>query len=186
MLYLTQYKLLHVSCLRSNLYLLISLTSNIPMLNKRSILIIIIINVYRLFFPCKHGSDVSPKIFLFHNCLSWASPTLKPKSFMSLVTHCNHVFLPLPTFPSTSTFVHFLTQSSSAFLSTCPNHLNLPHLTISVTASILRLFLSSSDVIIFFRVTPHIHLTIIFSVLSYLCLSSTFMGHVSLPYTMTL
>src|SRR6188508_3276096 len=102
--------------------------------------IIIIINVYRLFFPCKHGSDVSPKIFLFHNCLSWASPTLKPKSFMSLVTHCNYVFLPLPlsTFPSTSTFVHFLTQSSSAFLSTCPNHLNLPHLTISVTASILR------------------------------------------------
>src|SRR6188768_2026662 len=47
-------------------------------------------------------------------------------------------------------------------------------------------FLSSSDVILFFRVTPHIHLTIIFSVLSNLCLSSTFMGHVSLPYTMTL
>src|SRR6188508_2848941 len=139
-------------------------------------------------FPCKHGSDVSPKIFLLHNCLSWASPTLKPKYFMSLLTHCNHVFLPLPlpTFPSTSTFVHFLTQSSSAFLSTCPNHLNLPRLTISVTASILRRFLSSSDVILFFRVTPHIHLTIIFSVLSNLCLSSTFMGHVSLPYTMTL
>src|SRR6187401_1339378 len=52
-----------------------------------------------------HGSDVSPKIFLLHNCLSWASPTLKPKSFMSLLTHCNHVFLPLPlpTFPTTST-----------------------------------------------------------------------------------
>src|SRR6188768_2005253 len=103
-----------------------------------------------------HGSDVSPKIFLLHNCLSWASPTLKPKSFMSLLTHCNHVFLPLPlpTFPTTSTFEHFLTQSSSAFLSTCPNHLNLPRLTISVTASILRRFLSSSDVILFFRVTP--------------------------------
>src|SRR6187401_1750470 len=47
-------------------------------------------------FPCTHGSDVSPKIFLLHNCLSWASSTLKPKSFMSLFTHCNHVFLPLP------------------------------------------------------------------------------------------
>src|SRR6188768_4321987 len=100
------------------------------------------------------------KFFLLHNFLSWASPTLKPKSFMSLLTHCNHVFLPLPlpTFPTTSTFEHFLTQSSSAFLSTCPNHLNLPSLTISVTASILRRFLSSSDVILFFRVTPHIHL----------------------------
>src|SRR6187399_271667 len=90
-------------------------------------------------FPCTHSSDVSPKIFLLHNCLSWASPTLKPMSFMSLLTHCNHVFLPLPlpTFPTTSTFEHFLTQSSSAFLSTCPNHLNLRRLTISVTASIL-------------------------------------------------
>src|SRR6188508_3344415 len=48
-------------------------------------------------FPCTHGSDVSPKIFLLHNCLSWASPTFKPKSFMSLLTHCNHVFLPLPS-----------------------------------------------------------------------------------------
>ena len=40
---------------------------------EKAFIIIIIINVYRLFFPCKHGSDVSPKIFLFHNCLSWAS-----------------------------------------------------------------------------------------------------------------
>src|SRR6188768_2180535 len=56
-------------------------------------------------FPCTHGSDVSPKIFLLHNCLSWASPTFKLKSFMSLLTPCNHVFLPLPlpTFPTTST-----------------------------------------------------------------------------------
>src|SRR5664279_1964005 len=40
--------------------------------------------------------------------------------------------------------------------------------------------------ILFFRVTPHIHLTIIFSVLSNLCISSTLIGHVSLPYTKTL
>src|SRR6188768_3654686 len=38
-------------------------------------------------FPCTHGSDVSPKIFLLHNCLFWASSTLKPKSFMYLLTH---------------------------------------------------------------------------------------------------
>src|SRR6188768_2433144 len=79
-------------------------------------------------FPCTHGSDVSPKIFLLHNCLSWASPTFKPKSFMSLLTHCNHVFLPLPlpTFPTTFTFVHFLTQSSSAFAYLNHHHHQLP------------------------------------------------------------
>src|SRR5678815_3382668 len=35
-------------------------------------------------------------------------------------------------------------------------------------------------------VTPHIHLTIILSALTSLCVSSTFIGHVSLPYNITL
>src|SRR6188768_2510035 len=95
-----------------------------------------------------HTSSSSSSMFIVCFFHASTAQTFHQKSFMSLVTHCNHVFLPLPlpTFPSTSTFVHFLTQSSSAFLSTCPNHLNLPRLTI-----------------LFFRVTPHIHLTIIFS-----------------------
>src|SRR6187401_2968183 len=60
-------------------------------------------------FPCTHGSDVSPKIFLLHNCLSLASPTLKPKSFMSLLTHCNHVFLPVPL-PTFNRYIKYVSN----------------------------------------------------------------------------
>src|SRR5206468_13043952 len=79
-------------------------------------------------FPCLHGSDVAPKIFLLHNSLSLVSSTFNPNRFISLLTHSLHVFLllPLPTLPSTPRFKHFLTQSSSDFLSTCPYHLSLP------------------------------------------------------------
>src|SRR6266516_157612 len=107
---------------------------------------------------------------------------------MSATTHSLHVFLPLPFFipPITSKFLHLETQSLSSLRSTCPNHLNLPRLTTLSTPSIPNPCLSSSLVLLSFRVTPDIHLTILFSVLTSLCISSTFIGQVSLPYTRTL
>src|SRR6266516_3643896 len=111
-----------------------------------------------------------------------------PNFFMSANTHSLHVFLPLPLFisPITSRFLHLETQSSASLRSTCPNHLNLPQLTTLSTPSIPNPCLSSSLVLLSFRVTPDIHLTILFSVLTSLCISSAFIGQVSLPYTSTL
>src|SRR5437867_11241228 len=102
---------------------------------------------------------------------------------MSVVTHSIHVFLPLPFFmPSiTSKFLHLLTQSSAFLRSTCPYHLSRPRLTTLSTLSIPKPCLSSSHVLLSFRVTPDIHLTKLFSVLRSLCMSTTFIAHVSLP-----
>src|SRR6267154_1164074 len=107
---------------------------------------------------------------------------------MSDVTHSIHAFLALPflMFPSTSKFLHLETQSSAVLRSTCPYHLNLPRLTTLSTLSIPNLCLSSSLVLLSFMVTPDIHLTMLFSVLSSRCISSIFIAQVSLPYTSTL
>src|SRR2546425_3333288 len=87
---------------------------------------------------------------------------------MSVVTHSIHVFVPVPFLimpPTTSKFVHLETQSSSFLRSTCPYHLNRPRLATLSTLSIPNPCLSSSHVLLSFRVTPDIHLTILFSVL---------------------
>src|SRR5437899_2354005 len=108
---------------------------------------------------------------------------------MSFFTHSSHVFLPLPfllTPPTTSKFLHLETQSSASLRSTCPNHLSLPRLTTLSTPTIPSPSLSSSLDLLSFRVTPDIHLTMLFSILTSLCISSTFIGQVSLPYTSTL
>src|SRR2546425_13081892 len=105
---------------------------------------------------------------------------------MSFVTHSIHVFRLLPFFftpPTTSNFLHLDTQSSASLRSTCPNHLGLPRLTTPSTPSIPSLSLSSSFGLLSLRVTPDIHLTMVFSVLTSLCISSFFIGQVSLPYT---
>src|SRR5438876_10199266 len=107
---------------------------------------------------------------------------------MPSFTHSIHVFLGLPflTPPNTSNFLHLETQSPAALRSTCPNHLSLPRLTTLSSPTIPSLLLSSSLDLLPFRVTPDIHLTMLFSVLASLCISSTFIGQVSLPYTSTL
>ena len=107
---------------------------------------------------------------------------------MSSSTHFPQVFLPPPLHftPATTTFLQADTQSSPLLRSTCPNHLNQPRLTTSATfwtpnklyKSTLR-FLSFSD-------TPHIHLTVIRSVLSRLCKLAFFIAQVSVPYVNTL
>src|SRR3989441_9425780 len=107
---------------------------------------------------------------------------------MSSFTHSIYVFLGLPflTPPTTSKFLHLETQSPASLRSTCPNHLSLPRLTTLSTPTIPSPLLSSSLDLLSFRDTPDIHLTMLFSVLSNLCISSTFIGQVSLPYTRTL
>src|SRR3989442_3596909 len=107
---------------------------------------------------------------------------------MFVVTHSIHVFLPLPSFlpPTTSKFLHLLTQSSAFLRSTCPYHLSQPRLTTLSTLSIPKPCLSSSHVLLSFKVTPDIYLTILFSVLRSLCISTTYIAQVSLPYTSTL
>src|SRR5207247_10126817 len=116
-----------------------------------------------------------------------ASYSFNPHAFMSFFTHSILVFLPLRfllTTPTTSKFLHFETQSSASLRSTCPNHLSLPRLTTPSTPTIPSPRLSSSLDLLSFRVTPDIHLTMLFSVLTSLCISSTFIGQVSLPYTL--
>src|SRR3989442_10528627 len=107
---------------------------------------------------------------------------------MSSFTHSIHVFLGLPflTPPTTSKFLHLETQSPASLRSTCPTHLSLPRPTTLSTPTIPSPRLSSSLDLLPFRDTPDIHLTMLFSVLSSLCISSTFIGQVSLPYTSTL
>src|SRR5437867_13187048 len=107
---------------------------------------------------------------------------------MSFVTHSIHVFLPLPflTPPTISKFLHLETQSPASLHSTCPNHLSLPRLTTLFTPTIPSPCLSSLLDLLSFRVTPDIHLTMLFSIITSLCISSTFISQVSLPYTSTL
>src|SRR5437867_12429814 len=125
---------------------------------------------------------------LLHSDLFCASSFFSPIFFMSVVTHSIHVFLPLPFLmpPTTSTFLHLWTQSSAFLRSTCPYHLSLPRLTTPSTLSIPKPCLSSSHVLLSFRVTADIHLTMLFSVHRSLCISTTFIAQVSLPYTSTL
>src|SRR3954462_3879495 len=107
---------------------------------------------------------------------------------MSSFTHFFHVFLfpPFPTPPTTSKCRHSEIQSSAPLRSTCPNHLSLPRLATPSTLSIPKPFLRSLVFLLFFSVTPDIHLTMLFSVLTSLCISSFFISQVSLPYTSTL
>src|SRR6267154_2433453 len=82
---------------------------------------------------------------------------------MSVATHSNHVFLPLPLpmTPSTFKFLHLETQSTAVLSSTWPYH-SLPRLTTLSTLSIPNPCLSFSHDPLSFMVTPDIHLHIIF------------------------
>src|SRR5207249_3851647 len=100
-------------------------------------------------------------------------------------THRIQVFRPLPLTPSTANSLQAVTQSSPLFRSTCPNQRSLPRLTTSDTLSICKRCNNSSILTLSFNDTPHIHLNIILSALSSLCISSTLIAHVSLPYINT-
>ena len=98
------------------------------------------------------------------------------------------VFLPLSTHlaPATTTFLQADTQSSLFLCSTCPNHFNLSCLTTSATLSTPKRLYKSTLRFLSFSDTPHIHLTIIRSILSRLCRFAFFIAQVSVPYVNTL
>src|SRR5206468_9263937 len=98
-------------------------------------------------------------------------------SHTSSMSSYSHPFL---TPPPTSKCLHLETQSSASLRSTCPNHLSMPRLTTLSTLSIPNPRLSSSLFLLSFSVTPDIHLTILFSVLTSLRISTAFIGQVSL------
>src|SRR5208282_764082 len=92
----------------------------------------------------------------------------------------------LPTPASTSPTINL--QSLTCFnpvIIILPLHMTKPSKYVSPSSETLSIpsrCLNSSQVFLSFSVTPHICLTIILSALSSLCLSSTFIGQVSLPY----
>src|SRR5437867_3782935 len=105
------------------------------------------------------------------------------RAFSCLYSHTasmSSYFPPFFTPPPTSKCLHLETQSSTSLRSTCPNHLSMPRLTTLSTLSIPNPRLSSSLFLQSFRVTPDIHLTILFSVLTSLRISTAFIGQVSL------
>src|SRR5437899_1098251 len=114
----------------------------------------------------KRRLDVINKLIkLLHSDLFCASSFFSPIFFMSVVTHSIHLFFLLPFLvpPTTSKYLHLETQSSAFLRSTCPYHLNRPRLTTLSILSIPNPCLSSSHVLLSFRVTPDINLTILFS-----------------------
>ena len=133
-------------------------------------------------FHAKLGLDVCPKSEVPPHIPKNSPLGMQTKQFtMSSLTHCSHVFLlrPRPLVPSTTNPLQADTQSSTLLRSRCPNHLNLPRLTTSATQLIPRRLYKSSLCFLSFKDTPHIHLTIIRSVLSRLLRSSAFIAHVS-------
>ena len=101
-----------------------------------------IIYVLRLCFPRLRVSDgfglrlIAP----LHETLSCATSRFNFKLRKSSSTHSRHAFLPLPLPrflpPTISKDLQAETQLSAFIRSTCPNHLNLPRLRTSSTASI--------------------------------------------------
>ena len=80
--------------------------------------------------------------------------------------------------PSTSYCVHFFTQSSSSFRSTCPYQRSL----FCCNTNVCRLYLVSLSAPYFsFNLTPHIHLTIFISARWSATTFSFLTGQVSLP-----
>ena len=84
---------------------------------------------------------VLPMMPHLHFSWSIAIPDLSSVSFISPSNRALQVILgvPLPLLPTTFKFLQALTQSSTSFRSTCPNHLNLLRLITFTTPSIQSL-----------------------------------------------
>src|SRR5208282_5724239 len=101
--------------------------------------------------------------------------------FVNTLSPCVFLCLPRPlSFThSTTMLLHADTQSSGSLRSTCPNHLNLPRLTMAEILSMPSRLNSSTFAFLSLGFTKHIHLIIILSVLYSLCISSAFIAYVS-------
>ena len=89
--------------------------------------------------------------------------------------------LPLGLGPWTSYSIHFFTQLSSSFFSTCPYQLSPFCCKTSAMSSIPSLSLSSLLGSLSFSLTPHIHLTILISARWSATTFSVLTGQASLP-----
>ena len=106
----------------------------------------------------------------------WPVPSIFPtKSLLSLG-------LPFTPSPSTCSVSILFIQHNSSLLSTWPNHLSLFRRMTSPMSSIASMFLTHSLLFLSLKLTPVIHLNILISLLCIFLISSTFVGHLSLPY----
>ena len=142
----------------------------------------------RLFFPVYWIQPClwPPHNIFLHLDLSQASSLQSPFSLISSFNTSLHLFLGLSFTPSPSTCsvsILFI-QHNSSLLSTWPNHFSLfCHIT-SAMSSIASMLLTHTLLFLSLKLTPVIHLNILISLCIFL-ISSTFVGHVSLPYNIT-
>ena len=172
------------------------------------VIVLIIIKIYFKVFICIWYTTTTTTVYfnkvVFSQCtglnLAYGLPTTfssiltcpkhlsyKVPSFSYLLSTLLHLFLGLPFTPSsfTCSVSIFFIQHNSPLLSTWPNHLSLfCHIT-SPMLSIASMFLTHSLLFLSLRLIPVIHLNILISLLCIFLISSTFVGHVSLPYNIT-
>ena len=156
-------------------------------INSVSIIIIIII-IYFLnvhFFHAQLGLDVFPDMRLLYISLNTTHSECKPSSSIPSFTHSLQDFLPLPAHPTpaTTTFLQADTQSYALHAQTTSIYHASP---LSSTLSTPKSLYKSTLCFLSFSDTPHIHFTIIRSVLSRLCRFASFIAQVSVPYVNTL
>ena len=140
----------------------------------------------RLFFPVYWGQPClwPSHNILLHLDLSQGSSLQSPFFLISSFNTSLHLFLGLPFTPSPSTCnvsILFI-QHNSSLLSTWPNHLSLFHHMTSAMSSIASMLLTHSLLFLSLKLAPSIHFNILISLLCIFLISSTFVGHVSLPY----
>ena len=125
----------------------------------------------------------SHNIFL-HLHLSQPSSLQSPFPLISSLNTSLHLFLGIPftPLPSTCSVSILFIQHNSSLLSTWPNYLSLFHHMTSRMPSISNMLLTHSLLLLSLKLTPVIHLNILISFLCIFLISSTFVGHVSLPY----
>ena len=127
-------------------------------------------------------------ITFLHLQRSMASSLFNLRAWQSSRTTSFQVFfrLPLGLEPSTSCSIHFFTQSSSSFRNTWPYQRSLFCCNTNAMSSTPSLSLSSLLGSLSFRLTPHIHLTILISARWSATTFSFLTGQVSLPCNMVL
>ena len=112
-----------------------------------------------------HPGQRTSFIIFLHLQWSTASSLFSLRAWQSSRTTSFQVLfgLPLGLESSTSYSMHFFTQSSSSFRSTCPYQCSLFCFNINAMSSTPSLSLSSLLGSLSFSLTPHIHLTILIS-----------------------
>jgi len=126
--------------------------------------------------------------YLLHLLWSMASSLFSLRAWQSFFTISLQVFfgLLLGLAPSTLYCIHFFTQSSSSFRSTCPYHCNLFCCSTEIMSSNPSLSLNPLLGTLFCSLMLHMHLTILISARWSATSFSFFMDHVSLPFNVLL